>query len=225
MTAKFAYPYSFDVFNIPPTLSGPMVEWFTLFGICVGGKGAGQTQVKLDQFLDRNGTGTDEYLLTPFEIVNKLIYKNQLGPELTRAKFGQYVRVDKAFRAVVRLDVNHLELKELEKAVGPKTARMVILYSDPKAECVPLDTHILKYLRVIGYVDAPHSTPPMGRTYKFLEEAFVIEAKRQGKTVRQLDTEVWKSFAKGIKEPHEPVDPRTVVVDRRTAINAARNAA
>lgn len=215
---KFSYPYSFNTFDIPAALSGPMVEWFTLFGICVAGKGAGQTQAKLDAFLSRNNTCPMHPIHSPFDIVRKLIYREKLGTELLTSKFGQYTRIDKAFRAVVQLDVDHLDLSELESAVGPKTARMVVLYSDPQAQVVPLDTHILKYLRVIGYVDAPHSTPPMGRTYKFLEEAFVHEAKRQGKTVRQLDTEVWKSFA---KEKNEISDPITTVVDRRNAIDTA----
>lgn len=225
----FKYPYSFDPFNIPATLSSPMVEWFILFGITVAGKGAGATGAKLDEFLSRNDGGQtlhlrtlsiETYELTPSEIVQKLVYKGELLDELVKSKFGQYNRIEKAFRAVAQLDVNHLDLPTLERIVGPKTARMVILYSDQQAECVPLDTHVLKYLRTIGYADAPHSTPAMGRTYKFLEQAFVLEAKRQGKTVRQLDTEVWKSFAKEVKEPHAKEDPRAIVIARRDAINA-----
>lgn len=194
------YPYSVDVNNIPDHLSNPQLEWFILFGICVAGKNAAQTQAKLDDFMDRND---EEFMrasddaLTPFEIIHKLVYLGRLTFELAASKFGQYDRIENAMRAgALNLDVNHLALSALEQipGIGPKTARYIILYSQPGATCVPLDTHILKYLRRIGYADAPTTTPPAGKKYSFLERAFALEAQRQGKTVRQLDTEVWLSY-------------------------------
>jgi thermostable 8-oxoguanine DNA glycosylase len=70
---------------------------------------------------------------------------------------------------------------------------MTILYYEPDAQVVPLDTHVLKWLRKQGY-DAPKSTPT-GRRYLELERAFIAEARKRGKNVRDLDTEVWKSYA------------------------------
>jgi thermostable 8-oxoguanine DNA glycosylase len=59
---------------------------------------------------------------------------------------------------------------------------------------VPLDTHILKFLRTLG-LDAPKATPGSRKQYLALEAAFVFEAKCRGKTTRELDTEVWKFYA------------------------------
>lgn len=193
------YPYSVDVTNIPDHLSNPQLEWFILFGICVAGKNAAQTQAKLNEFLLRNRyNGLDPFDETPFETIHKLVYHSKLTFELAASKFGQYDRIENAMRAgVLNLDVTHLTLRALEQipGIGPKTARFIILYSQPNATCVPLDTHILKYLRRIGYADAPTTTPPSGKKYAFLERAFLLEAQRQGKSVRQLDTEVWQSYA------------------------------
>lgn len=194
------YPYSVDPSNIPDHLSNPQLEYFILFGICVAGKSAAQTAERLNAFLLRNRyDGVDDFEETPFETVSKLVYHHKLSFELASSKFGQYDRIETAMRGVLLLDVEHLTLADLLKVpgIGPKTARYILLYSDPRCEYVPLDTHILKFLRRIGYTDAPTSTPPSGERYNFLERAFVLEAKQQGKTVRQLDTEVWQEYANG----------------------------
>ena len=111
---------------------------------------------------------------------------------------GQYTRINKAFRAAVNLDLDNLTIESLESVpgLGPKTARMVILYYEPNAECIPLDTHILKWLRANGY-DAPKSTPQAGKKYRELELAFLAEGKKRGLTPAEWDTQVWKSYAKG----------------------------
>ncbi len=62
-------------------------------------------------------------------------------------------------------------------------------------DVVPLDTHLLKWLRAQGY-DAPKSTPPAGPKYAALEEAFVREAHLRNVSVRELDTQVWKQYAR-----------------------------
>lgn len=192
------YPYSVDPANIPDHMSNTQLEWWILFGICVAGKSAKQTAEKLDEFLMRNCYDEEtNYFAKPFDVVASLIYQGKLPFELAVTKFGQYDRIDTAMRGAVLLDVMHLTLEDLEAipGIGPKTARMVILYSDPKATCVPLDTHILKFLRAKGYQNVPTTTPPAGKKYDYLEWCFAACAHAEGKTVRQLDTEVWQSYA------------------------------
>ena len=188
-----------DSFNIPKRMSRGQLEWWILFGICVAGKSAKQTQQKLEAFLDA-GVGSHwegDCVDSPFCRVKFFIRYKQLGWRLRRFRMGQYKRINKAFRAAVNLDLDNLTLESLESVpgLGMKTSRMTILYYEPNAEVVPLDTHVLKWLKAQGY-DAPKSTPGSRKKYLELEQSFVAEAKRRGMTVRELDTQVWKSYAK-----------------------------
>lgn len=170
-------------------------EWFVLFSICVAGKSAVQTAKKLNEFLV---VGRD--VMSPFECVKSDIDNDSLEWALRYVKIGQYKRIEKAFREVIKLDVTKdLTVEKLEAipGIGPKTARFIVLYTNPDAECAVLDTHILKYL-ALNYpaFSIPKSTPPSGKKYKELETLFQWDAARNGKTVRQLDTEVWQSYAR-----------------------------
>lgn len=176
-------------------------EWFVLFSICVAGKSAKQTQEKVNSYLRLYGRK-----FTPFQVVQRDINAGVLDVALRTHSMGQYKRIRKAFEEVVKLDVTKdLTVEKLEAipGIGPKTARFIVLYTNPDADCVPLDTHILKYLKikyehyedVLGF-KIPKSTPTKGPRYQKLEKLFQEEAKKQGKSVRQLDTEVWTSYAK-----------------------------
>lgn len=181
-----------DPVKIPSKMTLEQFEWWILFGICVAGKGAKQTEKKIKAFL----TGWEG---NAFACVRYLVDEGLLGRALRFHRMGQYKRINKAFRAVVKLDLSNPTVEMFEKVpgIGPKTARMLILYYDPKANCVPLDTHILKFLKyTLGVPNVPKSTPPAGKTYNRLERAFQVAAVNRGKTVRELDTEVWKSYAK-----------------------------
>lgn len=185
-----------DPYKIPKKLTRKQLQYWILFGICVANKPAEITKEKLDKFLIK-GMVTIGGTLTPFEIVSTLDELGLLNDYIKEFKFGQYTRILKAFRRVVTLNLNYISVGLLESVpgIGPKTARMIMLYYDPDADCVPLDTHILKYLKSKGY-DAPKSTPPAGKKYQALEKAFQALAKKQHKSVRQLDTEVWTMYAK-----------------------------
>lgn len=180
-----------DVANMPKVVPMEEREWFVLFSICVAGKSAKQTQQKLNEYLGGSSP-------VPFTVVRCDIDAGILGANLRDAKLGQYTRIEKAFREVIKLDVRtDLTVERLEAipGIGPKTARFIVLYTNPDADCVPLDTHILKFLRTKGF-DAPKSTPPAGAKYRWFEEQFKACAAAAGKSVRQLDTEVWQSYAR-----------------------------
>ena len=180
-------------------------EWFVLFAICVAGKSAKQTQGKIRDLMT-GYVAPRGYVYIPnmefgaFHLIKKMILHNDLTRELKRVKIGQYTRIEKAFREVIKLDVTKdLTVEKLEAipGIGPKTARFIVLYTDPNAQCVPLDTHILKYLaKHYPGAKVPKGTPPAGRKYRELELLFQESAKAQGKSVRQLDTEVWQSYAR-----------------------------
>lgn len=185
-----------DPAAIPKKMTREQLEWWILFGICVAGKGAKQTETKVKMLLNRLF-----YLYgkrTPFELVKVARNNGTLYDHLKVCKIGQYRRIFMAFRAAVDLDLDFISVPALEAipGIGPKTARMIILYYDPKADCAVLDTHILKWLREKGIPKVPKSTPPAGPTYNRLEKAFQDLAKKARKSVRDLDTEVWKRYAK-----------------------------
>ena len=171
-----------DPYNLPKRMSRPQLEWWILFGIAVAGKGAKQTEAKLRAFLDDLPVPAG---LSPFGRVSWLIDSGRLAGHMRKHRLGKYALLDRAYRAAV----------DAVQGIGQKTARMTMLYYDPSAEVVPLDTHVLKWLRARGY-DAPRATPGSRRKYAELERAFVAEARRRKMSVRELDTEVWQSYAR-----------------------------
>lgn len=180
-------------FEIPALMTREQLEYWILFGVCVANKSAKQTEIKVKALLEDLGT----IYMTPFEKVAIAIKQRRLMALLIKHKLGQYKRINRAFREAIKLDLGNLSVHQLESVhgIGPKTARMICLYYFPNAQVVPLDTHVLKFLRAKGY-DAPKNTPSAGKKYNKLEQAFVNEAIKAGKTVRELDTEVWLSYAK-----------------------------
>jgi hypothetical protein len=193
MPSKTIDKQSVDPTNIPTRLTQAQKEWFILFSLAVAGKGARQTERKLNALLESinpDGWGFGG----PFAKIEYLIVTGQLMQALKEFKFGQYNRIYKAFTQVTKMKAPYTVqgLMGID-GIGPKTASFIHLYTNPKADCVPLDTHILKYLRAQGY-DAPKSTPQAGIKYDNLEKQFQSLAKKQGKTVRQLDTEVWNYY-------------------------------
>jgi hypothetical protein len=181
-------------------------EWF-LFGVCVAGKNARQTAAKVEAMLeDMRFQGDDKIVgypvffahATPFAAIETAIKLGKLGRYLRKHKLGQYKRINKAFRGMIKIDPATVTLEELERihGVGAKTARMLLLYTRPNQEMIPLDTHILKWLRANGY-DAPKGTPPPGKKYRELELAFLREGKKRGLNAKEWDTQVWQQYAKG----------------------------
>jgi len=179
-----------DPTAIPEAMTHDQLQWWILFGICVANKPAKVTEKKMRKFMDLSAA------MTPFGKVKSMIQCGELGRNLRKVRFGQYTRINKAFRHAIQLDVNNLTVETLEAVpgIGPKTARMLMLYAKPGFEGVPLDTHILKFLRTLGH-EAPKSTPSAGATYRRLELAFIAEARRRKVSVRELDTQVWTYYS------------------------------
>jgi hypothetical protein len=179
-------------------------EWF-IFGVCVAGKGARQTAAKVEALLHEmwalkmniRNKPWEPHELTPFALVQNSIDMGKLGILLRKHRLGQYKRINKAIRGMILIDPQTVTLTELEQihGVGAKTARMLLLYTRPDQEMIPLDTHILKWLRANGY-NAPKTTPPPGKKYHELEQAFIAEGKKRGLTPKEWDTQVWQQYAK-----------------------------
>lgn len=96
--------------------------------------------------------------------------------------------------------MNELNLKscsvdDLENiyGIGPKTARCFLIHSRPNMRFAGLDTHILKYLRGLGY-EVPKTTPT-GKKYKEIEQIFLNLVDKSGKSVAEFDLEIWRKYS------------------------------
>lgn len=176
-----------DVINY--NRSDSELELFWLFSCVVAGKTA-TTQAKLlDRFLSATKGSS------PFEKLRR-IGSSKMLEAVKASRLGQFNRLSKTFIESLNLDLRNCSIDDLENihGVGPKTARMFVMMSRPKQRVAALDTHVLKHLRAHG-IDAPKATPPAGRRYRELEQAFVALADKAGMDVAAYDLEVWKKYA------------------------------
>lgn len=171
------------------------LELFWLFCLVVAGKTA-KTQARLlDNFLTSlDPADPDDD--TPFMRVEKAAEQGVLLEKIKESRLGQYNRLVRAFEQSVDLNLRTCTVEDLEAihGVGPKTARMFLMFTRRDARYAALDTHVLKYLRSRG-VEVPKATPPAGPRYRELEEQFLAFADEAGKPVAEFDLEIWKFYA------------------------------
>jgi thermostable 8-oxoguanine DNA glycosylase len=203
-----AIPQNVDPTKIPATMSKVELQDWILFGICVANKEATQTRKKVDTLYELwqgiTKITNDELSLSnsPFSMVQCAIDNDVLMDSLKLAKVGQYKRIERAFREAINLNLDEIsvEMLEMVHGIGAKTARMIMLYYQPTLEVVPLDTHVLKWLKAQGYENVPKVTPAPGKTYLKWEQIFIEEAKKRKVSVRDLDTTVWQQYAKAFNK-------------------------
>lgn len=93
------------------------------------------------------------------------------------------------------LDIKTCTVEDLESiyGIGPKTARAFLIHSRPNQQYACLDTHILSYMRGLGF-DCPKSTPT-GNKYKKIENDFIGLAKKANKSIAEFDLILWKMYS------------------------------
>lgn len=186
------------------------IERKLLYSVIVAGKSAVFAENALARFL----SGADEE--TPFQYVRRLKESGRLYDTLKECRCGNYTKICQCFLEVVDVDVGNCSVADLEAihGIGPKTARFFLLWTRPGVRFAALDTHVLKWLRKVGY-DAPHSTPS-GRKYRELEVAFLQEADDMGLTPRELDWKIWSEYAgyESIVVPVQDELPLTICEDQ-----------
>ncbi len=181
-------PTDLPKYNMPQT----WLEEFLLFCVCVAGKNATTTSRCLDRFL--NSLQGE----TPFEKIRNSFDKNQdVATFLKNFGLGCYNHRTKTFKELVysNLDLNKCWTKELEQyfGIGQKTSRYFLLHTRKNAQIACLDTHILKYLRDLGY-DVPKHTPT-GKKYLQIEKELLTLAEKAGKSIADFDLEIWLKYS------------------------------
>lgn len=167
------------------------LEELILFWISAAGKN-GQTAAKC---LDKLLTVIDgkEY---PFKSIRKT---DSLPKIMKQCGMGCYTSKSRSFIEVAGSDLNlrTCEPDDLEKiyGIGRKTSRCFIIHSRPNARYAGLDTHILKYLRLVGIEDVPKATPSSKKQYLRLEKEFLKLADLNEMSPSDFDLAIWNTYA------------------------------
>jgi len=172
------------------------LEEFILFCINVAGKKSAIEAPKLEAFIERVKNITKES--TPFNCIRKLIKLGRLNEIMHWAKLSPYAQRYNSYVAVAKIkDLQTVTLNRLLQVpgIGLKTARFFLSHSREDFDEPMLDTHILRFLRDQGYSDAPKSTPTNESTYYYFANIFKNIARQLGKTVTDLDLEIWKQYS------------------------------
>lgn len=163
--------------------SNDELEEFLLFAIAVAGKTATVISVKIDEFLALESEGS------PFDKVRRMINKGTLVSNMQKVKLGKYALLEKAYNRVIDLDPKACSLEELEEVPGIsyKTSRFFVLHTRQNCgDIACIDVHIKRWLNNLGY----------SGNYFDLEQAFIKEAKSRGRSLAELDLEIWKLSTK-----------------------------
>jgi DNA uptake protein ComE-like DNA-binding protein len=101
------------------------LEIFWLFCLCVAGKNADQTAVKVAALV--------KDVPQDVSILRWLATDEDLFLRLVACRMGQYVRIQRAINESAELDLRTATLKQLESVhgIGPKTARFFLLNTRP----------------------------------------------------------------------------------------------
>ena len=189
-----------DPENVAIERNDYQLQEFMLFCIAVAGKNARNIAQALDRFLYKFNTQG----ITPFEIIKNLNKNKMLTGAIEYARLGQYKKLTKAFTQVAELDLRTCTLEDLENVhgIGYKTSRFFLTYTRPNQMFAVLDTHLLRYIREELKIEkVPKATPGNIKTYQQLEQIFVNHCKDLGKTVPELDLEIWTKYSTTHKIP------------------------
>jgi thermostable 8-oxoguanine DNA glycosylase len=173
------------------------LQEFILFCINVAGKKSSIEAPKLEIFIQRAKDITKE--TSPFNCIKKLIKLGRLNEIMHWAKLSPYAQRYNSYVAVSKIkDLQSVSLSRLLEVagIGLKTARFFLSHSREDFDEPMLDTHILRYLRDQGHSDAPKSTPSNENTYLYFANIFKNIARQLGKSVTDLDLEIWKQYSK-----------------------------
>ena len=179
------------------------LQEFLLYCICVAGKKSEIESPKVRKFCMDARFG---FNLLPFDLIRKLlgvssVEHDGLMQHLLKYKIAPYKARYNSFRDVVSLlpkDLNEVGLEDLMevRGISTKTSRFFLTHSREDFNEPVLDTHILRFLSEEGY-RVPSATPQNEAEYARVAKIFTRIANFEGKSVADLDLEVWKQYSYG----------------------------
>jgi len=185
------------------------LEEVILWWILAAGKNGTTAARCLELFLSSWSVGH----MSPFEVIRRVDSETSLALAMKECGIGCYNNKAKSWRYIANseIDLRSCTLDELESVpgIGPKTARCFLIHSRRNQNYAGIDTHLLKFLRLIGY-DAPKSTPSKSK-YAYLEKEFLNIVKKSGKTVAQFDLVIWNYYSKGSNSLTKEEDMRELL--------------
>lgn len=182
------------------------LQVFWLFCIFVAGRHADFAASVLEKFLRRKPED-----MTPFAWLAEKVENNALHNSLVANRVGQYYRIERAIAESLSLDLATATVDELQQVfgVGPKTARMFVLYTRRDARVAVLDVHILRWLRDHkGYKNFPQSTPQTRTQYENIESIFLALAEAQfpGMSIADVDLLLWSRMSGRLEEDYNTLE-------------------
>jgi thermostable 8-oxoguanine DNA glycosylase len=94
------------------------------------------------------------------------------------------------------LNLQTCPAEDLEKihGIGMKTSRCFIMHSRENSDYAGLDTHVLAFLRDLGY-DVPKNTPSSTRKYQDIETKFLYLAQVASRSPAHFDLLIWRIYS------------------------------
>lgn len=171
------------------------LEMFLCFSIVVAGKNSKIQAQKLHDF-DESRKLHNMGDSGIFDYIRYLVENHALICELELVKMGQYNRISKAFEQLVNAKLNLFTctLEDLTSidGVSLKSANFFLTHSRGGYNEPVLDTHILKFLGSKG-IKVPKNSPQSFKVYKKLSDKFKEIARQMGKSIAELDLQIWKN--------------------------------
>lgn len=171
------------------------LERFLYFWVLAAGKNGMVAARLLEDLLNTLSEGLTTH--TPFQYIQR-IQSSELAFIMREVGIGCYNIKSQTLKILAHANLNlrTCSVSDLEaiKGIGPKTARGFLIHSRPNQSYACLDRHLLHFLRDQGHSNIPIATPASSKQYQHLEQLYLSEVAKSGKTVAELDLEVWNRY-------------------------------
>lgn len=174
------------------------LEEMIVFCCCVAGKNAMVTSRLLDNFF--KAIGVSPFSLMPFEGISKYTSSN-LSNTLREIGIGCY---NLKANCLLELSKSKLNLRTCGlddlvkiKGIGFKTANFFLLHTRKGHRSSCLDTHVLSYLKDMGY-DVPKGSPQSKKKYLEIQDIFLSICDEKKVNPSDFDLQIWREYSGNI---------------------------